>query len=81
MVVSSFLLMTGGLKVFDLPYTLTNGGPGFATYTITQSIITTGVGQGRYGLASALAVIFTLAVAILSFAQLWLTRLIEKRYV
>ncbi len=35
MVVSSFLLMTGGLKVFDLPYTLTNGGPeSFATYTI-----------------------------------------------
>ncbi len=81
MVVSSFLLMTGGLKVFDLPYTLTNGGPGFATYTITQSIIVTGVGQGRYGLASALAVIFTLAVAALSFAQLWITRLIEKRYV
>lgn len=81
MVVSSFLLMTGGLKVFDLPYTLTNGGPGFATYTITQSIIVTGVGQGRYGLASALAVIFTLAVAVLAFAQLRVTRLIERRYV
>lgn len=80
-VISTFLLMTGGLKVFDLPYTLTNGGPGFATYTITQSIIVSGVGQGRYGLASALAVMFTVAVGILSFSQLALTRYIERRFV
>ncbi len=80
MVISTFLLMTGGLKVFDLPYTLTNGGPGFATYTITQSIIVSGVGQGRYGLASALAVMFTVAVGILSFSQLALTKYIERRF-
>lgn len=80
MVISTFLLMTGGLKVFDLPYTLTNGGPGFATYTITQSIIVSGVGQGRYGLASALAVMFTIAVGILSFGQLALTKYIERRF-
>ncbi len=79
-VISTFLLMTGGLKVFDLPYTLTNGGPGFATYTITQSIIVSGVGQGRYGLASALAVLFTVAVGILSFSQLALTRYIARRF-
>jgi len=77
-IVSQFLLMTGGLKVFDLPYTLTKGGPGFATYTITQSIITSGVGQGRYGLASALAVLFTLAVAVLSIGQLIISRRVER---
>ncbi|MFP3589894.1 hypothetical protein SCB29_40765, partial [Paraburkholderia sp. SIMBA_055] len=61
-------------------YTLTNGGPGFSTYTITQSIVVSGVGQGRYGLASALAVLFTLAVGILSFSQLALTKVIERRF-
>ncbi len=81
LVISTFLLMTAGLKVFDLPYTLTNGGPGFATYTITQSIVVSGVSQGRYGLASALAVLFTLAVALLAFGQLWLTKTIERRFV
>lgn len=80
-VISSFLLMTGGLKVFDLPYTLTNGGPGFSTYTLTQSIVVSGVSQGRYGLASALAVLFTIAVAILAFGQLALTKMIERRFV
>ena len=77
-VVSQFLLMTGGLKVFDLPYTLTNGGPGFSTYTITQSIIISGVGQGRYALASALAVLFTVAVAVFSIGQLVLSRRLER---
>lgn len=77
-VVSQFLLMTGGLKVFDLPYTLTNGGPGFSTYTITQSIIISGVGQGRYALASALAVLFTVAVAVVSIGQLVLSRRLER---
>lgn len=81
LVISTFLLMTGGLKVFDLPYTLTNGGPGFATTTITQSIVVAGVAQGRYGMASALAVLFTLAVGALAFSQLWLTRAIERRFV
>ncbi|AEG42933.1 carbohydrate ABC transporter permease [Isoptericola variabilis] len=81
LVISTFLLMTAGLKVFDLPYTLTNGGPGFSTYTITQSIVVAGVSQGRYGLASALAVMFTVAVAALAFGQLALTKMIERRFV
>ncbi|WP_163541747.1 carbohydrate ABC transporter permease [Occultella kanbiaonis] len=78
-VISQFLLMTGGLKVYDLPFTLTSGGPGYATYTLTQAIITSGVAQGRYGLASALAVLFTIAVAVLVLAQLGLSRLLERR--
>lgn len=78
-VISTFLLMTGGLKVYDLPFTLTKGGPGFSTQTITQSIITSGVAQGRYGLASALAVLFTIAVAVLAVGQLLISRRIQGR--
>lgn len=78
-VVSQFLLITGGLKVYDLPYTLTGGGPGFATRTITQSIITSGVAQGRYGLASALAVMFTVAVGLFALLQLLVSRTVERR--
>lgn len=78
-VISQFLLLTHGLKIFDLPFALTGGGPGFATQTITQSIIVSGVGQGRYGLASALAVVFTIAVTILAMSQLALMRTLERR--
>ena len=77
--ISQFLLLTGGLRVYDLPFTLTKGGPGFATNTITQSIITNGVAQGRYGLASALSVLFTLSVAVLVVVQLLVSRRLERR--
>jgi raffinose/stachyose/melibiose transport system permease protein len=78
-VISQFLLLTGGLRVYDLPFTLTKGGPGYATTTITQSIITNGVAQGRYGLASALSVLFTLSVAVLVVVQLLVSRRLERR--
>lgn len=78
-IISQFLLVTNGLKVFDLPFTLTSGGPGYATYTITQSIIISGVAQGRYGQASALAVIFTIAVGLLAALQIGVSRRIERR--
>ncbi|GAA4966914.1 sugar ABC transporter permease [Kineococcus glutinatus] len=77
--ISTFLLMTNGLKVYDLPFTLTGGGPGYSTFTLTQSIITSGVAQGEYGRASALAVLFTVAVGAVSLGQLLLSRRLEGR--
>ena len=67
--VSIFMLLTGGLKVYDLPYGLTSGGPGYSTYTVTQSIILTGIGSSRYGLGSALGVIFFICCALLVALQ------------
>lgn len=80
MTVSWLLLMTGGLKVYDLPITLTKGGPGFSTFTITQTIIQNGVSQAKYGQASALAVIFMLAVGLIVAGQLFLSRRLEGRF-
>ncbi|WP_240539273.1 sugar ABC transporter permease [Bifidobacterium sp. SO1] len=77
--VSIFMLLTGGLKVYDLPFTLTTGGPGHATYTVTQSIIVTGIGSGRYGVGSALGVMFFLCCVILVALQQVVTNGIEKR--
>ena len=79
MTVSWLLLMTGGLKVYDLPITLTKGGPGFSTFTITQTIIQNGVSQAKYGQASALAVIFMLAVGAIVAAQLIVSHRLEGR--
>jgi multiple sugar transport system permease protein/raffinose/stachyose/melibiose transport system permease protein len=79
-IISQFLLLTSGLRVYDLPFTLTKGGPGYATTTITQSIITNGVSQGRYGLASALSVLFTVSVAVLVVIQLLVSRRVERRF-
>jgi len=77
--VSQMLLLTGGLKVFDLPYTLTKGGPGYATTTISQVIIRRGLGEAKFGEASALAVVFMLMVLVVIVTQLTISRRLEGR--
>lgn len=77
--VSQMLLLTGGLKVFDLPYTLTKGGPGYATTTISQVIIRRGLGEAKFGEASALAVVFMLMVLIVIVLQLAISRRLERQ--
>ena len=79
-VTSTFLLMSGGLKVYDLPYTLTKGGPGYATYTVTQSIIQQGIGQSQYGVGSALAVLFFIATGLVVFLQMSVSNAISRRF-
>jgi raffinose/stachyose/melibiose transport system permease protein len=78
--VSQLLLLTGGLKVYDLPFTLTHGGPGFATRTLTQAIIENGIAQSDIGKASALSVLFLLAVGLIIAGQLVISRRLEARY-
>ncbi|NEG88948.1 carbohydrate ABC transporter permease [Bifidobacterium aerophilum] len=77
--VSVFMLLTGGIKVYDLPFALTGGGPGTATLTVTQSIIQTGISSGRYGLGSALGVVFFLCCCLLVVLQQVVTKAIERR--
>ncbi|KFI92962.1 carbohydrate ABC transporter permease [Bifidobacterium stellenboschense] len=79
-VVSTFLLITNGLKVYDLPFGMTKGGPGYATNTITQAIIVQGISQSQYGLGSALAVLFTIACMIVVLGQQLLTGIITRRF-
>ena len=69
MTVNTLLLLTNGLKVYDLPYALTKGGPGFSNYTVTQIIIQRGISEHQYGVSTALAAIFILLVMIISVLQ------------
>ena len=77
--VSVFMLLSSGLKVYDLPFTLNNGGPGHATYTVTQSIIVTGINSNKYGLGSALGVVFFVCCLIVVALQQVVSHQIEKR--
>jgi len=77
--ISTLLLVTGGLRVFDMPFTLTGGGPGFATRTITHSLIQSGIQRGEIGAASALGVIFFLVTGVILFIQLVVNKRLEAR--
>lgn len=67
--VNTLLLLTNGFKVYDLPYALTKGAPGYSTYTVTQIIIQRGISEKQYGVSTALATIFILAVMCVSSIQ------------
>ena len=67
--VNTLLLLTNGLKVYDLPYALTKGGPGYSNYTVTQVIIQRGLSEKQYGPSTALATIFIIIVAVIATVQ------------
>ncbi|MGL4736195.1 MAG: sugar ABC transporter permease, partial [Cellulosilyticaceae bacterium] len=60
------LNITGGLKVFDMVYILTNGGPGFDTQVL-NTYTYRAFGIGLLGEASASAIILSLIVVAITF--------------
>jgi raffinose/stachyose/melibiose transport system permease protein len=64
------VLLSQGLKVYEIPQALTKGGPVTATYTITHAILVRGVTEWKFGLASAIGVIILIMTAVLSLLQI-----------
>lgn len=59
--------ITYGLKVFDIIYVLTNGGPGHATEVITTYAFQL-YSEGQYGMSTALNTILLLVTAVIGVA-------------
>jgi raffinose/stachyose/melibiose transport system permease protein len=70
--------LIGGLKIFDQIISLTNGGPGNQTQTISTLIYQIFSNFGEYGRSAALAVVLTIGVAILSVIQFRVLRRQER---
>jgi raffinose/stachyose/melibiose transport system permease protein len=79
MTISVMFLLIGSMKAFDLPFALTNGGPGYATTMITQAIITEGVSSTRVGFASAMSVLFLLLIGAVTLFQVRVMSSREER--
>ncbi len=60
------LNITGGLKVFDMVYILTNGGPGYATQVLSTYTYRA-FGLGLLGQASASSLILSVIVVVITF--------------
>lgn len=69
-----FLTIVGGLKLFDIPYVMTGGGPGHASYTITLAIYNAAFRDGAYGYATAAGIVLMVFITIVTLVQLRLTR-------
>ncbi len=69
------LSMIGSLKVFDIIYIMTQGGPGRATESITTYIFSRAFEANRFGYGTAIAVVMFAIILVLSLVQLhFLTR-------
>jgi raffinose/stachyose/melibiose transport system permease protein len=64
--VTTVLNLLYGLRVFDMVFVLTNGGPGYATETVYTTIFEL-FGRGLWGLATALSTLFFVIMVALSY--------------
>ena len=78
MTVSVMLLLLNSMKLYDLPFALTSGGPGTSTTLVSQIIIKTGFVEKSYGKVTAMSAIFFVFIAVISVIQL---KLMKKREV
>ena len=74
MTTSVMLLLLNSMKLYDLPFALTSGGPGTSTTMISQMIIKTGFVEKSYGKATAMSAVFFVFISVISIAQLKLMR-------
>ncbi len=74
LIVVTVLNVLYGLRVFDIIYVLTNGGPGYATEVLFTAIFKA-FSQGRYGLGTAIS---SLLFVVMSVAGYFVIRLMER---
>lgn len=73
--VTTVLNLLYGLKVFDIVFVLTNGGPGRATDTVYTAIFED-FSKGRYGVATALS---SLLFVVMVFLGFFVIRLMHRK--
>lgn len=78
MTVCLMLSMIGSLKIFDQIAVMTDGGPGFATETLTYIIYKVGFGELRQGFGTALSMVLFLLTLVISLVQI---KVLRKREV
>lgn len=59
----------GAMQVFDIPFVMTNGGPGYASSTFTLYTIKTAFTFSNFGLASAMAVAIMAIIILIYVVQ------------
>jgi raffinose/stachyose/melibiose transport system permease protein len=75
--VTTVLNLLYGLKVFDVVWVLTNGGPGYASETV-YTVVFEEFSKGRYGVSTALS---SLLFAIMLLGGFWLIRTMHTQEV
>ena len=74
MLVASVMAIISALQIFDQPYVLTRGGPGDSTRTAVMVIYESAFQQLEFGRASAIGIVLTLLIMLVTALQFRLSR-------
>ncbi len=74
----SMFLLVWQLAVFDLPFAMTGGGPGFSTTVLSQKIYLE-INSLNYSFAAAVSIFLVVVVSIIGGIGLYLLRRVEVR--
>ncbi|MFC3799409.1 carbohydrate ABC transporter permease [Cohnella sp. GCM10012308] len=69
-----FLSMSHAFKIYDLNYSLTGGGPFNSTLSVAMNIYAEAFTNNHYGIGSAKSLVFFVVVALVTLAQVMLTK-------
>jgi raffinose/stachyose/melibiose transport system permease protein len=73
--VNIMLTLIGTLKIFDVPFAMTGGGPGYASNTLATFVFGRAFTDGEYGYGTAVGLVMTVMVVVISLTVLrWLRR-------
>lgn len=72
--VVTFFGLAGTLKMFDLPFIMTSGGPGDSTTTLAMMVYNQAFRDSTFGYATASGIVMFLLIIVASVIQLKLTR-------
>ena len=72
--VASVMAIIAALQIFDQSYVLTRGGPGDSTRTVVMVIYQDAFGQLQFGAASAIGVVLTAVIMLVTALQFRLSR-------
>lgn len=78
--ISLLMSIINELRMYDIVKVLTDGGPGYATETITYNIITQAFGNNMLGYSSAIAVFLFAVIATIAIIQIKVSTKSEVEY-
>ena len=67
-------------KAYELPFTVSNGLPGYSTRLLTQRVYFYSFETNKYGVASALSVLLVIVITVISLLQLLVLKKREDIY-
>ena len=77
--VNVIMTTVGAIKVFDLPFALTGGGPGYSSQTLMMSVVRNSFALSKFGYGAAMSLVVFTMTFVVAAVQLRSLSDVERR--